>query len=313
MGNFFGELAKKLAERWVGLLALPGLLFVSCAWVGLQLRWTHALDLRLLDAKASTLATSLSKASGPAQILAIVALLLAAAGVGLIVQALAAPLRAWWLGQWPTGLRWAARRRTQARTRRWTRLVERRQELQQRYPLPDRTPEQQHDIDTIAHRINRLSLAKPARPTWMGDRVAAVEQISLDRYGLDLRFGWPRLWQVLPEHVRAELATSNGQFAATIVTGAWALPYLVLGTLWWPALLIALVTGLSACTRARTAIVELTDLSESAVDLHGRALAVALGTAPADSTGPLPPGRRPTDHPPSAQRQVTSSATPPPP
>ncbi|WP_413099891.1 hypothetical protein [Streptomyces sp. Inha503] len=287
MGNFFGELARKLAERWVGLLAVPGLLFVSCAWVGLQLRWTYALDLRLLDSKASVLGISLGNASGPAQILTIVALLLAAAGVGLIVQALTAPLRAWWLGQWPTGLGWAARRRTRARRRRWTRLVERRRELQQQYPLPDRTPEQQHDIDTVAHRINRLSLAMPARPTWMGDRVAAVEQISLDRYGLDLRFGWPRLWLVLPDHARAELTTINGQFAATIVTGAWALPYLVLGMLWWPALLIALVTGLSAWMRARTALAELTDLSESVVDLHGRALAVALGTAPADSTGPL--------------------------
>lgn len=289
MGNFFGELAKKLAERWVGLLAVPGLLFVSCAWAGLRLGWAYALDLRLLASKASALGASLNKASGPAQILAIVALLLAAAGVGLIVQALTAPLRAWWLGQWPTGLRWAARWRTRARAGRWVRLVEHRQQLQRRYPLPDRTPEQQHDVDTIAHRINRLSPAKPARPTWMGDRIAAVEQISLDRYGLDLRFGWPRLWLVLPEHIRAELTTANGQFATTIVTGAWALPYLVLGTLWWPALLIALVTGLSAWTRARIAIAELTDLSESAVDLHGRTLAVALGTAPADSTGSLTP------------------------
>jgi hypothetical protein len=40
-------------------------------------------------------------------------------------------------------------------------------------------------------------------------------------------------------------------------------------------------------TRARTAIAELTDLSESVVDLHGCTLAVALGTVPADSTGPL--------------------------
>ncbi|MFE9093407.1 hypothetical protein [Streptomyces sp. NPDC007264] len=289
MGNFFGELAKKLAERWVGLLAVPGLLFVSCVWVGLQLGWTHALDLRLLASRASMLGTSLSRAPGPAQILVVVASLLASAGVGLIVQALAGPLRAGWLGRWPTGLRWAARRRTRARTRRWTGLVEHRQELQRRYPLPERTPEQQHDIDAVAHRINRLSPAKPARPTWMGDRVAAVEQISLDRYGLDLTFGWPRLWLVLPEHVRTELTTANGQFAAAVLTGAWALPYLVLGTLWWPALPAALVTGLSAWTRARTAIAELTDLSESAVDLHGRALAVALGTAPADSTGPLTP------------------------
>lgn len=298
MGNFFGELAKKLAERWVGLVALPGLLFVACAWVGLQLGWTHALDPHLLSSKSIEFGTTLSRLSGPAQILAAVGLLLACAGVGLIVQALAAPLRAWWLGQWPPGLRWAQQQRTQARARRWTALVAARNDLQHQHPQDNRTPEQQQQIDAIAHRINRLSMATPARPTWMGDRIAAVEQISLNRYGLDLRFGWPRLWLILPDPVRAELSAANGQFATTVITAAWALPYLILGTLWWPALLIALITGLTGWTRARTAIAELTDLSEATLDLHGRTLAIALATAPPDSTGPLNPteGEQITHH-----------------
>jgi hypothetical protein len=38
-----------------------------------------------------------------------------------------------------------------------------------------------------------------------GDRIHAIEQVALDRYGLDLTFAWPRLWLVLPENVRAEL------------------------------------------------------------------------------------------------------------
>lgn len=123
----------------------------------------------------------------------------------------------------------------------------------------------------------------------MGDRIAAVEQVGLNRYGLDLRFGWPRLWLVLPDTARADLAAANGQFAATVVTATWALPYLVLGALWWPALLIALAVGLTGWTRARNAITDLTDLSEATLDLHGRTLATALGTAPPDSTGPLTP------------------------
>lgn len=89
-------------------------------------------------------------------------------------------------------------------------------------------------------------MAEPARPTWMGDRIAAVEQISVDCYGLGIRFDWPRLWLVLPEHVQAEHAQASSQFAPAVVTGAWTLPYLVLGALWWPALLIASVTCLSA-------------------------------------------------------------------
>ncbi|WP_067456236.1 hypothetical protein [Actinomadura macra] len=298
MGNFFGELAKKLAERWVGLLAVPGLLFVACAWAGVQLGWGHALDTGLLAAKATKLGSALGGKPGPSRVLALVGLLLASCGVGLVVQALTGPVRACWLGRWPPGLGWARRRRTAARARRWDRLVTERRDLQDRYPRTTRTAEQQSAIDAAAERINRLSLAAPARPTWMGDRVAAVDRIALDRYGLDLRFGWSRLWLVLPDTVRAELVAANGQFAATVVTAAWALPYLALGVWWWPALLIALTVGLTGWTRARTAMAELTDLSEAALDLHGRTLALALGTVPPESFGPLtsPEGKQVTRH-----------------
>ncbi|QXJ24284.1 hypothetical protein AGRA3207_005574 [Actinomadura graeca] len=298
MGNFFGELAKKLAERWVGLLAVPGLLFVACAWAGVRLGWGHALDTGLLASKATALGSTLGGKPGPYRVLVLAGLLLASCGVGLVVQALTGPVRAWWLGQWPPGLRWAGRRRTAARAARWHRLVAARRELQDRHPKATRTSGQQAAIDAAADRVNRLALAVPARPTWMGDRVAAVDQIAVDRYGLDLRFGWSRLWLVLPDTVRAELVAANGQFAATVVTAAWALPYLVLGLWWWPALLIALTVGLTGWTRARAALAELTDLAEAALDLHGRTLAITLGTVPPDSFGPLttPEGRQVTRH-----------------
>jgi hypothetical protein len=289
MGGFFAELARKLSERWVALLAVPGLLFVAAAWVGAQLGWAHALDLHLLGERATAAGATLGTRSGPTQALVAAGLLLASAGVGLVVQALTGVVRAGWLGQWPPGLRWAARRRTAARSERWHRLVAERKRLQQAQPRASRTPEQQASIDAVARRINRISLAPPARPTWMGDRVAAVEQIAQERYGLDLHFGWSRLWLVLPDTTRAELAAANGQFAATVVTGAWTLPYLALGVLWWPALLVAASTALTGWTRARAAIAELTNLSEAALDLHGRALATAVGVAKAEATGPLDP------------------------
>lgn len=64
-------------------------------------------------------------------------------------------------------------------------------------------------------------------------------------------------------------------------------PYLVLTVLWWPAALIALGIGLTGWTRARSAISDLAVLSESALDLHGRLLAVAFGVADKLSPGPL--------------------------
>ncbi|WP_018506102.1 hypothetical protein [Parafrankia discariae] len=289
MNGFFDELAKKLAERWVALLALPGLLFVASAWIGGQLGWAHAVDVRLLTDEATRQGSALGARAGPVQVLTVIGLLLASCGVGLVVQALAGPVRDCWLGRWPPGLRRARRWRTDTRSRRWHRLVAARRELQARYPPATRTPPQQAEIDTAAERVTRLSPAPPARPTWMGDRIAAVEQIGVNRYGLDLRFGWTRLWLVLPDSLRADLAAANGQFATTVITAAWALPYLVLGVLWWPGLLISLAVGLTGWARGRTAIAELTELAEATLDLHGRTLAIALGVASPDSAGPLDP------------------------
>lgn len=284
---FFGELAKKLAERWVSLLVVPGLLYVTAIWVGMQLGWTHALDLHRLAAATTDAAASLFGWSAAAQALAVAGLLLAAAGVGLVVQGVVGPMRAFWLGQWPTGLGWAARWRARVRQDRWQDLVAARKALQERYPHQMRTADQQQEIDKATAKVNRVALAEPGRPTWMGDRIHAVEQISRDRYGLDLTFGWARLWLVLPDTVRAEITAAHGQFAVAIVTGAWAIPYFVLGVVWPPILLVATAVAISGWSRARAAITTLSDLAEAAIDLHGRTLAIALGVGAAHATGPL--------------------------
>ncbi|MBT2212419.1 hypothetical protein [Actinomadura sp. NEAU-AAG7] len=47
--------------------------------------------------------------------------------------------------------------------------------------------------------------------------------------------------------------------------------------------------ALTGWTRARSTLAELTDLTEVALDLHGRTLATSLGTSPPESAGPLTP------------------------
>lgn len=284
MGKFFEKLAEQLAEKWVALLLLPGVLFVAAAAVGARLGQAHAVDVTMLRAALAQATDFVGRQSGGVQVALAVAVLLVSSGVGLAVQALAGPTRRLWLGLWPG---WAGRPLTGARQRRWQRRVDNRRTLENASPAAARTPEQQAAIDVAASRVNRVALAKPGRPTWMGDRVHAVERISHNRYGLDLAFGWPRLWLVLPDTARAEINAANAMLAAAVATGTWAWPYLVLGIFWWPALVIATAVGLAGWAKGRAAVADLGALSESAVDLYGRELAKSVGVGQADATGPL--------------------------
>ena len=288
MGAFFTELAKKLAERWVTLLLIPGALLTAAVVIGLQVMQRHALDYSQLTRAVVDTATAIAGQRPGIQAMLVIAVLLAATGAGLVVQALAGLTRLLWLGPWPRPLTPLRRWRVASRRHRWTHHVDRRRRLEQDFPKESHTPDQQQEIDAAADRVNRVAMAQPARPTWMGDRVHAVEQIALDRYGLDLAFGWPRLWLVLPDTARADITSAHAAFAAAIAAATWAWPYLLLGVLlWWPAALAGIGIGLTGWARARAAITDLTALSEAALDLHARTLAITLGVAKPDSAGPL--------------------------
>jgi hypothetical protein len=278
VGKFFDELAAKLAERWLALLVLPGALFLVAAVVGGWLGQRAALDWSRFRLGMAELSGTVSRLSAGMQVVLLVIALLGAAGVGLVVQGLAGVTRLVWLGQWPRPLR---RWRVEARRQRWCDFVERRRVLSVEHP------DRQEDIDLLAERANRIALAEPGRPTWMGDRVHAVEQVALARLGLDLAFGWPRLWLVLPDTVRAEITAAEASFATAVAAGTWSLPYLALAIIWWPAAVVGVAFGVTGWSRARAAIRDLGALSEAAVDLHGRTLALALGVGDPDERGVL--------------------------
>lgn len=48
MGGLLGELSKKLAERWLTLLVMPGALYLAIAAAGHTLGQSAALDVELL-------------------------------------------------------------------------------------------------------------------------------------------------------------------------------------------------------------------------------------------------------------------------
>lgn len=287
VGTFLGELAKQLADRWLTLLLIPGAVFAAAVEIGVRLGQGHALDYSQLTAAVSGIGAMVARQSASTQAVLVAVVLLATTGAGLAVQALAGFTRLLWLGPWPRILASAQRWRVASRRRRWHQHVEQRKALELAHSHVSRTTEQQEQINTAAHQTNRIAWAQPGRPTWMGDRIHAVEQIAQQRYGLDMAFAWPRLWLVLPDNARAEITIAHAAFAAAVAIGTWAWPYLLLAALWWPSLLIAMAIGATGWARARAAIADVTTLSEAALDMHGRALAIAFGIAAADSAGPL--------------------------
>ncbi|MEV6512427.1 hypothetical protein AB0M61_40790 [Streptomyces sp. NPDC051642] len=287
MGGFFEQLAKTLADRWISLLVLPGAFFLGAVWLSVNLGHADAWNVALSARRVENTADTVRDLPSGAQALLVVAVLAAASGVGFVVQALAGVTRRVWLGPWPRPFLVVGAARTARRRARWHQLVEERRALEAASP-GTRTREQQDRIDTVADRVTRLAMAEPGRPTWMGDRIHAVESIAHHRYGLDLTYGWSRLWLVLPDAARTELTAAHSAFAAAVATGTWALPYLVLTVVWWPAALIAAGIGLTGWARARSAVADLTTLTEATLDLHGRTLAVALGVGDlTEGAGPL--------------------------
>lgn len=289
VSDFFGELGKRLGQRWLSLLAIPGMLLLAAAWIAGRLGQRSALDVHRLATAVGEAGAMISGWPFTTQALAVVGVLLVFVTVGFAVQALVGPVRAFCLGNWSGAFRHVERALTARRRVRWKKLVKERAALELLHPEQDRSPDQQRRIDGVANRINHIALAGPGRPTWMGDRIYALEHISVHRYGFDLAFGWPRLWVVLPDAVRAEINAAQGGFAAAVFTITWAVPYLLLGLLWWPAGLAGVAIAVVGWSRARDRLATLTELAESALDVHGRDLAIVLGVATLTSTGPLTP------------------------
>ncbi|NUP44454.1 MAG: hypothetical protein HOY76_47370 [Streptomyces sp.] len=269
MTSFLNELAKQLAGKWVSLLVVPGALFVAAVTVGWRIRFGKwPVDERFVaELKQGT-------ASGGQLAAAVLGALLLSVCAGLLAHGAGRAVHWLWLGQWPgrTGEALTGRRR-----RRW-------EGAQDRYEQAYRQGQPDEVLAHLAYRRNRIALAPPTRPTHMGDNIAALSIRVRLEYGLDLEFGWPRLWLVLPEETRAVLDEGKDAFNRAATLAGWGVLYALAGAVWWPLGLAGLGTIFTAIVRGRSAIMNLAQLMESAVDLHGADLATSLGI-------PVPDGR----------------------
>ncbi|MFI6318976.1 hypothetical protein ACIBG8_15710 [Nonomuraea sp. NPDC050556] len=274
MSGFLAGLGQKLAERWLAVLVLPGALFEAVTWLAAVLGPLRPWDAGFLVARAAAQTKALDGAP-VAQALLLVGLLLGATAAGLVATALAGPVLRCWFTTRP---RWLVERRRD----RWD-------DAHQAYlAAAARKGESAQDFarrrGELAARRNAIALARPYRPTWMGDQMDAAVTRVHNRYGLDLDAAWPRLWLVVPDHVRTTIGDARTNLADAAATAGWGLMYLAVSavTLWWPAALIGAATVAVGWRRGRTATAALAQVCESTVDLYGAELAKAVNVPLAD-------------------------------
>jgi hypothetical protein len=273
MTEFLGEIGRKLAERWVAFLAVPGLLYLAAVTCAVALSQENALDFPALSHQITRWAGSTALKSVGSAILIAAAVLagsvaagLAAAGLGRLTEII------WTI---------PGRRRPAKWLTNW-----RRERSRKAKRIADDPGSSQAQVGKAIARADRICLVEADRPAWIGDRLRASEVRVQRAYGLDLGATWPRLWLIAPESVRTEISAARDAFSASARLTGWAVLYLALAVWWWPAALIAAAVGAASAIKGRLAAGDLADLVESAIDLYARELAGQFGHAGA---GPLSP------------------------
>ncbi|QKV90798.1 hypothetical protein HUT19_02790 [Streptomyces sp. NA02950] len=296
MGGLLSELGKKLAERWLSLLVLPGALYLAVLGTAALLGHGHAVDPHQLTERISAAAEARAVGTFGGQVVVLGAVLAGSAGAGLAAQALGSLVERICLGAgwraWPRPLRAPARLRVERRRQRWTtaaqgyhRLLTEARRARGRGERGDPTAR------WAAHlAMTRVAAELPDRPTWSGDRIHSVSARLERVHRLDLATVWPYLWLILPEPTRAEISAARQSLYRGSTLTAWALLYLPVAGRWWPAALISLTLALAGRSRTRAAADNYALLLEAAARLHGGELALRLGLTSALPGPAAPPG-----------------------
>lgn len=178
-------------------------------------------------------------------------------------------------GHWPWPFSLLGRVLVARLNARLSREEDRWQELQGRKDMHSRNEEELARLDALL----ALYPANPAfrSPTRLGNLLRAAVEHSLARYGLVFDVTWPRLWLLLPQPVRDEIADARRRMDERLTLMGWA-ALLGVWVLWaWWALPLALAAAVAAywATWAPAAIYG--DLVRAAYDLYHLELYRTLG------------------------------------
>lgn len=245
MTDLIGTLGKKITERWLATVVLPGLLYVTIAGWALLAGHNHALDLPWLSRRLNDLWQQ--RPPGPAALAVAIAAVLAAAGVAGVIAGVVAEdvVHRLWTLRGPQSWLDTLRARAEAR-----------------WAGRDPKPPQRY---------------LPQRATVIGERFRLIGERIHAQYGLSVTACWPRLWILTGEDTRTLISTAHRRYFSDAALAAWGVLYLPWTVRWWPAILVAAAALAFAHRRARTSSNTLATLIEATVDAHTNDLAKVTG------------------------------------
>lgn len=282
VSGFLAELGQKLADRWLELLVMPGALWVVALAAATRLGQGHPFGVTRLSTWLDREAAQPGGHSLATVLLAAIGLLAAAAAVGLAASALGGIVqRAWVLPGWRWPLRWVVNARQRWWQRRWDRATTRLKKDIAAQANPAARGQELSSAERrvrIAERHRKALGVLPERLTPVADEFYSTAVRIGAACGLeDLDLAWPRLWTVLPDTLRTDLASAQDAYAAAARLTAWGLLYALLAIAWWPAAVLGVTVAAAGWLRGRSAASVLADLIETATDLHTVDLAAKLG------------------------------------
>ena len=281
LDKFWNAVGEKLGGQWIAALLQPALAF----WAVGLLAWVH----RQPDGWGALLDWWQGLGSTEAQVAVLVGALL-----GILASSAVMQWAQGWLlrvleGYWPRWARFASRplcervcARLEPKLARWQALEKEVKEVYGGDPNGLRPADREEyvrlDREVILLHPPTDTPPQPENvlPTALGNRLKAAESHAEAHYGLDAVVAWPRLWPLLPEGLRVDVAEARARLNTAVRLLGWGV-LACLWTLWaWWALPLGVAVAAVGWFRALGAAETYGDVLRTAFDLHRFDLYTAL-------------------------------------
>jgi hypothetical protein len=206
------------------------------------------------------------------QVVVVIGCLLIATFSAAIIQALVKPTQHLLEGYWPRWMGGVSRLFTQWQLRPLVYAEHRLVELSER----EFTEHELQEIEDLRQFIRNHPQKPHLRPTQLGNVQQAVNDQLQRKYGMIVEICRPRLWLLLPEQVRNELATALSNVEAAVGIWLWSVFFLVWGIWAWWAIPVGLLGSWFAYKQVISTAKVYGSLLEAAFDLYRIKLYEAL-------------------------------------